>query len=640
MGIGKRNFPVTDYLKQINSPADVKKLSLPELYSLAEEIRGEIIRVVSHTGGHLASSLGVVELTLAMYYVFDLPPDKVIWDVGHQAYAHKLLTGRREAFPTLRQYGGLSGFPRIDESPYDSFGVGHASTSLSAMLGMAVARDKTGDTGKIIACIGDGSLTGGLALEALTQGEHVARNIMVVLNANEMAISPSVGEMARYLNRLISAPSYNRLKNEIEQAMQKIPSIGLRMVDASHRLEDALKHLITPGGVFEDFGYRYFGPVNGHDLESLIRIFTNIKHIDDPVLLHVLTKKGKGYPPAESNPEAFHGPGAFDVKTGEPLQPVRSLSYSRIFGEALVSLAEKDPKIIAITAAMASGTGLVPFCRRFPDRFYDVGIAEGHALTFAAGMAVRGLKPVAAIYSTFLQRGFDQIVHDICLQNLPVVLAIDRAGLVGEDGPTHHGVFDPAFLRIIPNIVIMQPKDGRELAGMLAMALTLPGPSVVRYPRGETGLTRLETPFPAIPLGRGETLREGKDGVFWALGEMVGVAEDAARRLAEHNLHFGVVNARFIKPIDRELLVENVRSGKKIVTLSEDTLTGGFGTAVWECLNEEGRGDAVLLRIGLPDRFITHGASRLLREECGLTAEAVAARVKEAYATEDKTGNP
>ncbi|MFH1038580.1 MAG: 1-deoxy-D-xylulose-5-phosphate synthase [PVC group bacterium] len=630
MTAGKRNCLLAEYLKRINAPADLKKLTLAELHLLADEVRREIIRVVSRTGGHLASSLGVVELTLAMYYVFDLPDDKVIWDVGHQAYAHKLLTGRREDFYTLRQYGGLSGFPKISESPYDFFGTGHASTSLSAMLGMAVARDKQGDSGKIIACIGDGSLTGGLALEALNQGADVARNIMVVLNANEMAISPSVGQMARYLNRLISAPAYNRLKQEIEQAMQKIPSIGLRMVDASHRLEDVLKHLITPGGIFEDFGYRYFGPVNGHDLESLVRIFTNIKHIDDPVLLHVLTKKGKGYPPAEKNPEAFHGPGAFDIRTGRATGKKPTLSYSRVFGEALVSLAENNRKIVAITAAMTSGTGLVPFSRRFPDRFYDVGIAEGHALTFAAGLAVRGLKPVAAIYSTFLQRGFDQIIHDICLQNLPVVMAVDRAGLVGEDGPTHHGVFDPAFLRIIPNLVIMQPKDGRELAGMLAAAIAHDGPSVLRYPRGETGLEKLESPFPAISPGRGETVREGRDGVFWAIGEMVGIAGRAADLLRGRGLHFGVVNARFIKPIDQERLVRDARDGKKIVTISEDTLAGGFGTAVWECLEEENLGEAVRLRIGLPDQFIEHGPIQRLREDCGLTPEAVAERVEKA----------
>lgn len=624
-----RISPLNNLLNKINTPADLKRLTLPELSILADEVREEIISVVSKTGGHLASSLGVVELTIAMYYTFDLPHDKVIWDVGHQTYAHKLLTGRREAFRTLRQYGGMSGFPKIKESPYDFFGAGHASTSLSAMLGMAVARDKSGGDEKIIACIGDGSLTGGLALEALNQGADVAKNILVVLNANEMAISPSVGQLSNYLNQLISAPSYNRLKHEIEQAMQKIPSIGLRMVDATHRMEDALKHLITPGGIFEDFGYRYFGPVDGHDLESMVRIFSNIQNIKDPILLHVLTKKGKGYCPAEDNPEAFHGPGAFDITTGQASEPKKSLSYSNVFGEALIAMAEQDPKIVAITAAMASGTGLTAFAKKFPDRFFDVGIAEGHALTFAAGMAARGLKPVVAIYSTFLQRGIDQIIHDICLQNLPVVIAVDRAGLVGEDGPTHHGVFDIPLLRTIPNLIMMQPKDGRGLPGLLATALSHSGPAVVRYPRGETGLQKIDKTITGIPLGESELIRDGNDGMIWSIGEMVMVAEAAAELLKLRGLEFGVVNARFIKPLDRDRLLGAARAGKKIVTLSEDALAGGFGSAVWECLNDAGMGDVALVRIGIQDKFIQHGSIPCLREECGLTPAAVAKKVEE-----------
>jgi 1-deoxy-D-xylulose-5-phosphate synthase len=616
-------------LDKINTPADLKKLTLPELSILAGEVREEIIRVVSKTGGHLASSLGVVELTIAMYYVFDLPHDKVIWDVGHQAYAHKLLTGRRESFETLRQYEGVSGFPKIKESPYDFFGAGHASTSLSAMLGMAVARDKSGGNEKIIGCIGDGSLTGGLAFEALNQGADVAKNILVVLNANEMAISPSVGELSHYLNQLISAPSDNRLKLEIEQAVQKIPSIGSRMVDVTHRMEDALKHLITPGGIFEDFGYRYFGPVDGHDLESLVRIFSNIKNINDPILLHVLTKKGKGYRPAEENPEAFHGPGAFDIPTGKAIEPKKSLSYSNVFGDALIALAKEDKKIVAITAAMASGTGLTGFAKKLPDQFFDVGIAEGHALTFAAGMAAQGLKPVVAIYSTFLQRGIDQIIHDICLQDLPVVIAVDRAGLVGEDGPTHHGIFDISLLRTIPNLIIMQPRDGRELPGLLATALSHPGPAVLRYPRGETGLQKIDETITPILLGKSELIRDGRDGEIWAIGGMVGIAEGAADLLKLRGREFGVVNARFIKPLDRARLLETARAGKKIVTLSEDALAGGFGSAVWECLDEAGMGDAVLLRIGIQDKFVQHGSIRRLREDCGLTPEAVANKVEE-----------
>ncbi len=622
---------MTEYLPRINFPADLKNLSVPELTVLAQEIREEIVRVVSRTGGHLASSLGVVELTVAMYRVFDLPQDKVIWDVGHQTYAHKILTGRRETFNTIRQCGGLSGFLKCFESPYDFFGAGHASTSLSAMLGLAVARDRRGESGKIIACIGDGALTGGLALEALNQGPRVARNTVVVLNANEMAISPVVGELSHHLSRMISAPGYNRLKQEIEQAFGKIPSIGLRMVEASHRLEDALKHLITPGGIFGNFGYRYFGPVDGHDLESLLQILSNIKTISDPIFLHVVTRKGKGYPPAEKNPEAFHGPGPFDPQTGISLSSPGSLSYSRVFGDTLVKLAEKDPRIIAITAAMASGTGLCPFSERFPDRFFDVGIAEGHALTFAAGLAKAGMRPVAAIYSTFLQRGFDQIIHDICLQNLPVVITVDRAGLVGEDGPTHHGVFDSAFLRIIPGLMIMQPRDGQELTGMLSAALAHPGPVVIRYPRGESGLQKVQPPFPKIEIGRAQIVREGQDGMIWALGAMVETAGEAVDLLNRRGLDFGVVNPRFIKPLDRELLLAQAREGKKIVTLSEDQLSGGFGSAVGEILQEAALASSLLLRIGLPDQFIPQGMIAQLRNDLELSPEAVAERIEQGY---------
>ncbi len=604
---------------------------MEELSRLGEEIREEIIKVVSKTGGHLASSLGVVELTLALYHVFDLPRDKVVWDVGHQAYAHKLLTGRRKTFSTLRQYKGISGFPKMAESLYDFFGAGHASTSLSAALGMAVARDRRGGNEKIIACIGDGALTGGLALEALNQGGLCARNILVVLNANEMAISPSTGAIARYLNRLISAPAYNRVKHDIELILEKIPSIGSRMLEAAHRVEEAVKSLITPGAIFEEFGYRYFGPVDGHDLESLVKIMTNIKYIKDPVVLHVVTKKGKGYPPAEKNPEQFHGTGAFNIKTGKPRGREKRLSYSAVFGEALLQLASKDHKIVAITAAMASGTGLISFARRFPARFFDVGIAEGHALTFAAGMASQGLKPVAAIYSTFLQRGYDQIVHDICLQNLPVVLAIDRAGLVGEDGPTHHGVFDISFLRHIPNLLLMHPKNGEELPGMLAAALAHPGPAALRYPRGTTELTRIKSGFGPLPVGKAETVKEGRDGVFWAVGSMVGTAESAAELLSADGLDFGVVNTRFIKPLDKPLLLAAARKGKKIVTLEEHILAGGLGSAVWEALEEEGLEETSVFRIGIPDKFIEHGSISQLREICGLTPEQVAGAVKKRF---------
>ncbi|HOO76981.1 MAG TPA: 1-deoxy-D-xylulose-5-phosphate synthase [bacterium] len=615
-------------LPEIREPADLKKLSRRDLETLAAEVRERIIRVVSENGGHLAASLGVVELTLALYRVFDLPRDKVIWDVGHQAYAHKLLTGREREFDSIRTLGGISGFPKIKESPYDSFGVGHASTSLSAALGLAAARDQSGGREKIIAVIGDGALTGGLALEALNQGGAAARNTLVVLNANEMAIAPSVGALSEYLNQLITAPTYNRLKHEMEEVMRRIPGVGSRVVNASHRLEEALKGLITPGQIFEEFGYRYVGPVNGHDLTTLVEILEKVRGLSDPVLLHVVTRKGKGYPPAEKNPEWFHGLGAFDIATGRSRKSSDLLSYSDVFGQTLIRLGATEPKLVAVSAAMPLGTGLCDFGRRFPSRFYDVGIAEGHAVTFAAGMAAGGLKPVVALYSTFLQRAYDQVVHDVCLQELPVVFAIDRAGLVGADGPTHHGVFDISYLRHIPGLTIMQPRDGKELCSMLATALALGRPAVVRYPRGASELTAVpERPVP-LPDTRAEIVKEGTNGWFWALGgEMIGVALAAAEILGKKGLDFGVVNPRFIKPLDRELLLRQVSAEQRIVTLEEHVLAGGFGAAVMEELEDAGRSTDSVIRIGIADRFIEHGPVPLLRELCGLTPEAVAEKV-------------
>jgi len=613
----------TRLLDRIDEPRDLKKLSRDELFRLPQDLRREIIRAVSHCGGHLASSLGVVELTVALYRVFDLPSDKVIWDVGHQAYAHKLLTGRRKAFKTLRQLGGIIGFPLMSESPYDFFGTGHASTSISAALGMAAARDHRGGKEKIIACLGDGALTGGTALEALNQGCRY-KNILVVLNANEMAISPSVGAISEYLNRIISAPFYNRLKAEMSQMMEKIPAIGSRMVEMARKLEESVKGLITPGIIFEEFGYRYFGPVDGHNLDALLEILDNIRHIEDPILLHVVTKKGRGYRPAEEHPEVFHGTSPFHVKTGRPLKLSRFLSYSEVFGETIVSLAPRVPEMVAVTAAMCSGTGLDNFARRFPDRFFDVGIAEGHALTFAAGMASRGLRPVVAVYSTFLQRGYDQIVHDICLQNLPVVLAVDRAGLVGEDGATHQGVFDIAFLRHIPNLVLIQPRDGKELSGLLAAAISHAGPVAIRYPRGESELVKVEPPFPEYPWARSELVREGEEGEIWAIGAMVETALQAAEILKERGRDFGVVNTRFIKPLDGELLRQSAASGHKVVSLEEHALAGGLGSALWECLENSGMGSTPMLRIGIADRFVEHGSVAELRHVCGLTPEKVA----------------
>lgn len=614
---------MTRFLNRINSPRDVKKLPVEDLSALAEEVRREIIRVVARRGGHLAPSLGVVDLTVALCHVFDLPEDKVVWDVGHQSYAHKILTGRRKAFSTLRRFKGISGFPKMSESPFDSFGTGHASTSLSAGLGMAMAREQTGGKGKVIVVLGDGALTGGLAWEALNQGCLKTRDLLVVLNDNDMAIAPSVGAIPEYLSRIISAPAYNRLMHDIELLVQKIPSIGSKVVEVAKRLEGSVKGLIAPSLIFEELGYRYFGPVNGHDLPSLVAILRNIRAIREPILLHVLTTKGKGYAPAEKDPEIFHGTEPFRIRTGKPRARKRTLGCSEVMGLSLVQLAEKDKRIAAISAAMAAGTGLLPFAHRFPERFFDVGIAEGHALTFAAGLASQGMKPVVALYSTFLQRGYDQIVHDICLQNLPVVIAVDRAGLVGEDGPTHHGVFDLAFLRHVPNLVIMQPREGSEIPSFLAAALAREGPTVVRYPRGSSGLSRFRFRPRPVEIGRAEALREGAEGEIWALGPMVETALSAAGILAERERSFGVVDARFVKPLDEARLLSAARAGKAIVTLEEHSLMGGMGSAILECLEAAGVSDRVV-RIGLPDRFIEHGTIAELRDLCGLTPEKVA----------------
>lgn len=622
---------MTEHLKKIDSPSDLKKLSLRELEQLAQELREEIIGVVSRTGGHLAASLGVVELTLALYRVFNLPEDKIVWDVGHQAYAHKILTGRRRVFKTQRQYGGISGFPKISESPYDFFGVGHASTSISAALGMAAARDRRGGKEKIIAVIGDGALTGGLAWEALNQVEKVAKNTLIVLNANNMAIAPGLGAVHEYLNRIISAPIYNRVRRDLRLIMKKIPTLGDRMVEAVRRLEEAVKGFVIPGVVFEEFGYRYLGPVDGHNLDSLVNILDNIKRIDDPVFLHVVTQKGRGYTPAEGNPEYFHGTGPFFIKSGRLRRTDKHLSYSDVFGRTLVSLAEHDDRIVAVTAAMPLGTGLTEFARRFPDRFFDVGIAEAHALTFAAGMAVQGLRPVVAIYSTFLQRALDQIIHDICLQELPVVLAIDRAGLVGEDGPTHHGVFDLGFLRAVPGLTLMQPKDGTELSRLLVTALKLSGPVALRYHRGRTDLTEINPPFSPLPAGKAELIRDGRDGLIWALGPMVAVAEAAGKILKKEKLDFGVVNTRFIKPLDEKLLLSAARRGKKIVSLEEASLAGGLGSSLLEVLERADLNKGEVLRIGIEDNFIPQGSISRLWELCGLTPEAVAKQIKKRF---------
>ncbi len=609
----------------INSPADLKKLKIEELENLACEIREEIIHVVSHNGGHLASSLGTVELTIAIHYVFDTPDDRVIWDVGHQTYTHKLLTGRKEKFHTLRQFGGISGFPKTQESCYDTFNTGHASTSISAALGMAISRDLKGDKSQIIAVIGDGALGGGLAFEALNHAGHLKKDLLVILNSNEMSISHTVGALSKYLNRLMTMPIYNRLRKEIQQLVKKIPKVGMGMVAISKQIEEGLKNIIVPGALFEELGFRYFGPINGHNLSDLIKILVRFKGIEGPKLLHIVTKKGKGYPPAEQNPEWFHGTSPFDSNTGIPIK-MQNVTYSTIFGKALVRLAEVNSKIVAITAAMEEGTGLNFFAKGYPSRFFDVGIAEGHAVTLAAGVAIEGYKPVVAIYSSFLQRAYDQIIHDVCLQNLGVVFAIDRAGIVGEDGATHHGIRDLAYLRTMPNMIIMSPKNGPELAGMLQFAVAHQSPVAIRYPRGETlaidDLSKIET----IEIGKGETLLEPSDGVILTIGSMVDVAISAAGELIHCGIKVGVCNLRFVNPLDEELLLALSERVGRFITIEEGVVKGGLGSAVVEFFANKGIAVKVKL-LGLPNEPLTHGNIETLLDYYGLTSSKVAQEV-------------
>ena len=617
-------------LSRINSPRDLDALSPAQLYQLAREIREEIITTVATNGGHLAPNLGVVELTLALHRVFHLPEDKIIWDVGHQCYAHKLLTGRREEFSTLRQFGGLSGFPRPEESPCDSFATGHSSTSISAALGLAVARDLQRKKYAVTAVIGDGALTAGMAFEALNHAGHIQRDLIVVLNDNEMSISRNVGALSRYLTRLRTEPVYSRGKEEIEQLLRRIPSIGPAVVKAVERVKDSLKYLVVPGMFFEELGFRYLGPVDGHDIPEMISVFEQARTVRGPVLVHAITQKGKGYPPAEAKADKFHGIGPFSVETGKAavLAGASPPTYTEVFGKTMVQLAAEDEKIVAITAAMPSGTGLAEFARTFPERFFDVGIAEQHAVTLGAGLAAGGLKPVAAIYSTFLQRAFDQVVHDVCLQNLPVTFAIDRGGLVGDDGPTHHGVFDYAYLRAIPNLVVMAPKDEDELRHMLKTALSCGGPAAVRYPRDKgTGRPLAGEPA-ALPVGRAEVLRDGSDVALVGIGSMVQVAREAAGLLAGQGVDAAVINARFVKPLDEECFLHYAAKVKLIVTIEEHVLQGGFGSAVLEML--ERRQAAVsgrLVRLGIGDAFVEHGSREILLARQGLTAENVCSLV-------------
>jgi 1-deoxy-D-xylulose-5-phosphate synthase len=608
-------------IRDIKSPGDLKGLTVDELEGLAEDIRDTIIRGVSEGGGHLASSLGVVELTLAIYRVFDAPKDKVVWDVGHQSYPHKLITGRYDKFQTLRKFKGISGFPKRSESLYDAFGTGHSSTSISSALGMIEGRDRNGEDFKVIAVIGDGAMTAGLAFEGLNHAGQLKKDLIVILNDNEMSISPNVGALSAYLNRILTGDVFTRFKKETKNILESIPRVGGPVARFAEKLEESLKGLVLPGMLFEELGFKYVGPIDGHNIELLIETLENIKNVEHPTLIHVFTRKGKGYEFSEKEPSMFHGVGPFEPETGSPLgkKAGGGMAWGDVFGQALTDIAEGDDKVVAISAAMCEGTGLKGFSEKHPDRFYDVGIAEPHAVTFAAGLATEGVKPVVAIYSTFLQRSYDEIVHDVCLQNLPVVFAIDRAGIVGEDGPTHHGAFDLSYLRHIPNLVIMAPKDALELRVMLGFALEHDGPVAIRYPRGIAPEGEAGKP---LSIGESETLIEGGDIAMLAVGNMVQPTLEASEKLKADGISAMVLNMRFAKPLDKQSVLRAAKLGK-IITLEENALQGGFGSAVLECLNSEGINDVTLRRVGIPDHFVEHGTQRELRELYGLDENGI-----------------
>ena len=610
-------------LDSINSPQELKKLAPELLPQLAQEIREKIIATVSKTGGHLAPSLGTVELTIALHYVFDCPKDKIVWDVGHQAYAHKLLTGRRDRFETLRQFGGLSGFPKRNESPYDAFDTGHSSTSISAALGLAAARCQKKESSKVIAVIGDGAMTAGLAFEGLNNAGDLNKDLIVILNDNGMSIAPNVGALSSFFSRQFTRPTMVFLKKQVENLLGSLPAIGDDLLTFAKRSQDSLKAFFTPGMLFEALKFTYLGPVKGHRLDHLIETLQNVKNLKGPILVHVLTTKGKGYEPAESDPTGFHGLGRFDPDTGEAKKSVGEVpSYTQVFGDTLVRLAQDDPKIVAITAAMPDGTGLVDFHKDFPNRFYDVGICEQHAITFAAGLALGGMRPVAAIYSTFMQRAYDQVLHDVCLQNLPVVLALDRGGMVGEDGETHQGLFDLSFLRHLPNLTLMAPKDENELRDMLYTAVAHPGPIALRYPRGKGVGVAFSSTLQKVPIGQAEVLREGEDLLILALGASVYPALAAAEKLEAHGFSATVVNARFVKPLDENLILTLAAKHGRVLTVEENVLAGGFGSAVLELLADRGLAVAVK-RLGIPDIFVEHGAPAILRQKYGLDADGI-----------------
>ncbi|HHT49425.1 MAG TPA: 1-deoxy-D-xylulose-5-phosphate synthase [Firmicutes bacterium] len=609
-------------LTELKLPEDLKKLSFTELEVLANEIRTLLVNTVARQGGHLAPNLGVVELTLALHKVFDSPNDKIIWDVGHQSYVHKILTGRLDQFAKLREMGGLSGFPKPQESPHDIFATGHSSTSISVGLGLAKARDLLGERYKVISVIGDGSLTGGLAFEALNNAEHLKTDLIVILNDNEMSIAPNVGALSTYLSRARINPTFYKIRADLEQFIQRIPKVGETTFRYLDKIKDSLKYLVIPGILFEELGFTYVGPVDGHNLRQLTQTLAEASGRRGPLLIHVLTKKGYGYQPAEENPSKYHGVPGFEVSTGQLLVASGQPTYTQIFGTTLTELAAEDERIVAITAAMTEGTGLKSFAQAYPERFFDVGIAEAHAVTMAGGLARAGLKPVVAIYSTFLQRAFDQIIHDVCLQELPVVFAIDRAGVVGEDGPTHHGVFDLAYLRMIPGLTIMAPKDENELRQMLLLALKMDKPVAIRYPRGQVTGGNLTTVKPIAP-GEAEVVRTGEQAAILALGPLVDTALEAADLLSKMGINCAVLNARFVKPLDRKTILYWARRVPHLITVEDHILTGGFGSAVLELLADSGLRKVQVSRLGYPDHFLETGTIHQLHNLYGLTAEGI-----------------
>ncbi|MFZ0748125.1 MAG: 1-deoxy-D-xylulose-5-phosphate synthase [Pyrinomonadaceae bacterium] len=620
-------------LQNINSPADLRRLKIDQLQEVAEEIRQHILETMARVGGHTGASLGAVELAVAMHYAFDTPQDRLVWDVGHQAYAHKILTGRRDLLPTVKQYGGISGFLRRDESEYDTFGAGHASTSLSAALGMAIARDRKDEHHHVVALIGDASLAGGMAMEAVNQAGHLKTRLIVVLNDNEMSIAPAVGALTGYLNRIREAHGYHRFKDEVEETLLSIPALGGALHHAAKTMKDAIASAVLPGALVNELGFKYIGYVDGHNVKSLVRALNEAKQIKDgPVIVHALTTKGKGHPAAENDYYKWHATGPFDLKTGKPVKSAaKAPTYTKVFGQTLCELMAKDEKVVALTAAMPDGTGVCDALEQFPERSFDVGIAEQHCVTFAAGLSVEGLKPVCAIYSTFLQRAFDQLVHDVCIQDLNVKFCLDRGGIAGGDGPTHHGLLDIAYLRGVPNIVVMAPKDEGEMRDMMFTMIQHVGPAAMRYPRGNGIGVPIDQPPQLLEIGKAELLRDGGEVAIVGYGSMVHPALEAAANLAKDGIETTVINARFVKPLDSALLLALARTKRVIVTVEEAYLAGGFGSAILELLEENGLQDKVsLVRMGIPDRIVTHGDAKLLLAKYGLDSDGIYTRVKEA----------